>query len=86
MAVDIACMALYGPAPGLKGRTFELWVLNRWIFKFCTCNQYPTVRKRVRERKRENDIRWSHIVMRYNLKDSIITDAVVKLTLYILTL
>ena len=23
-------MAVYRPAFGLKGRTFELWVLNRW--------------------------------------------------------
>ena len=28
-------MAIYGPAPCLKGRTFELWVLNRWVFYFC---------------------------------------------------
>ena len=27
----------YGPAPGLKGRTFELWVLNRWVFDFWIC-------------------------------------------------
>ena len=24
LAVGVACMAIYGPAPGLKGRTFEL--------------------------------------------------------------
>ena len=23
-------MAIYGPAPGIKEKTFELWVLNRW--------------------------------------------------------
>ena len=28
-------MAIYRPAPGLKGRLFELWVLNRWLFNFC---------------------------------------------------
>ena len=32
LAVSVACMAMYGPAPGLKGRTFELWVFNRWFF------------------------------------------------------
>ena len=26
---------IYRPAPDLKGRTFELWVLNKWVFKFC---------------------------------------------------
>ena len=30
LAVGVACMAVYRPAFGLKGRTFELWVLNRW--------------------------------------------------------
>ena len=24
-AVGVACMAIYGPAPGFKGRTFKLW-------------------------------------------------------------
>ena len=28
-------MAIYGPAPGLHGRTFEVWVHNRWVFNFC---------------------------------------------------
>ena len=28
-------MAMYGPALGLEGRTFELWVLNRWVFNVC---------------------------------------------------
>ena len=26
---------IYWPAPGFKGKTFELWVLNRWVFNFC---------------------------------------------------
>ena len=30
LAVDIACMAIYWPTPGFKGRTFKLCVLNRW--------------------------------------------------------
>ena len=29
VAVGVACRAMYGQAPGLKGRTFKLWVLNR---------------------------------------------------------
>ena len=28
LAVGVACMATYGPAPGLKGRTFELKLLT----------------------------------------------------------
>ena len=28
-------MASYRPALGFKGRTFELWALNRWVFNFC---------------------------------------------------
>ena len=28
-------MATYGPAPGLNGRTFQLWVLNGWVVNFC---------------------------------------------------
>ena len=35
LAVSAACMALYGLAPVFKGRTFELWVPNRWRFNFC---------------------------------------------------
>ena len=32
LAVSVACMAIYGPAPGLKKKTriFYLWVLYRW--------------------------------------------------------
>ena len=35
LAVGIACMPVYGPVPGFKGRTFEIWVLNRQVFNFC---------------------------------------------------
>ena len=35
LAVGVACMAIYGPAPGFKGRTIGLWVLNTWVFNFC---------------------------------------------------
>ena len=28
-------MTMYWPAPGFKGKTFELWVLNRRVFNFC---------------------------------------------------
>ena len=35
LAADIACMAIYRPAPGLKGITFEVWVLNRQVLNFC---------------------------------------------------
>ena len=35
LAVSVACMAIYRPTPGLKGRTFKLCVLTRWDFNFC---------------------------------------------------
>ena len=35
LAVSVACMATYWPAPGFKGRTFKLFVLTRWDFDFC---------------------------------------------------
>ena len=35
MAVRVACMAIYWPTPGFKGRTFKLSVLIRWDFNFC---------------------------------------------------
>ena len=35
LAVSVACMAIYWPTPGFKGRTFELCVLTRWDFNFC---------------------------------------------------
>ena len=34
----LACTATYGPAPGFKGKTFELRVLNRCFFNFCLGN------------------------------------------------
>ena len=34
LAVSVACMAIYWPTPGFKGRTFKLCVLNRWDFNF----------------------------------------------------
>ena len=35
MAVSVACMAIYWPTLGFKGRTFKLCVLTRWDFNFC---------------------------------------------------
>ena len=35
LAVSVACMAIYCPTPGFKGRTFKLRVLTRWDFNFC---------------------------------------------------
>ena len=31
-------MAIHGPAPGFKGRTFELQDLNSRVFNFCICS------------------------------------------------
>ena len=54
-------MAIYGPAPGSKGRSFELWVLhNRRDLNFCIRssplrerdNRDSTKRKRERDRDR----------------------------------
>ena len=35
LAVSVACMAIYWPSPGFRGRTFKLCVLDRWDFNFC---------------------------------------------------
>ena len=35
LAVGEACMAFFWPTPGLKGRTFEFWALNKWVFNCC---------------------------------------------------
>ena len=35
LEVSIACMAIYSPTPGFKGRTFKLCVLTTWDFNFC---------------------------------------------------
>ena len=35
LAVNVACMTMYWPTPGFKGRTFTLCVLTRWDFNFC---------------------------------------------------
>ena len=35
LAVSVACMAIYRPTPGFKGRTFKLCVFIRWDFNFC---------------------------------------------------
>ena len=38
LAVSVACMAIYRPTPGSKGRTCKLCVLTRWDFNFCVCS------------------------------------------------
>ena len=35
LAVGAACIAIYWPTTGFKGRTFKLCALNRWEFNFC---------------------------------------------------
>ena len=40
-------VATYGPPPGFKGRTFELWVLNKWVLNLLR-PQYPTARRKDR--------------------------------------
>ena len=35
MAISVACMAIYWPTPGFKGRMCKLCVLNGWDFNFC---------------------------------------------------
>ena len=35
LAVSVAYMTIYWPAPGFKGRTPKLCVLTRWDFNFC---------------------------------------------------
>ena len=35
IAVSVACMAMYRPTAGFKGRTFKLCVFHRWDFNFC---------------------------------------------------
>ena len=31
----VACLAINWPTPGVKGTTFEPWVLSRWDLNFC---------------------------------------------------
>ena len=35
LAVSTACMAIYWPTPGFKGKTFKPCALTRWDFNFC---------------------------------------------------
>ena len=35
LAVGVACIVIFWPAQGFNGRTFELYVLNRWDLNFC---------------------------------------------------
>ena len=35
LAVSVACMAIYWPTPGFKGRTYKLCALNGLNFNFC---------------------------------------------------
>ena len=56
-AIGAACVALFRPTSGFKGRTFELLILlNRWDPNFCACMS-PTAwdRQRRRERERERE-------------------------------
>ena len=34
LAAGVARIAIYGPASGLRGGTFELWALNERVFNF----------------------------------------------------
>ena len=54
MTVGVAYMAINIPAPGFKERTFELWVLNRWVFNFYVCST-PLRGKGVGERQTQRD-------------------------------
>ena len=35
LTVSVACVAIYRPTPGFKGRPFKLSILTRWDFNFC---------------------------------------------------
>ena len=35
LAVGKACMAIFRPTSGFKGKIFELLVLKGWVFNFC---------------------------------------------------
>ena len=35
LVVSVACMTIYWPTPGYKGRTLKICVLTRWDFNFC---------------------------------------------------
>ena len=35
LAASVACMAIYWPTPGFKGRTSTLCLLTRWDLNFC---------------------------------------------------
>ena len=50
LAVSVACMAIYWPTPGFKGRTFKLCVLTRWDFNFCVRSS-PLRGNRIRIRR-----------------------------------
>ena len=58
-------MAIYGPAPGLKGRTFELWVLNKWVFNFCGGETTASEQERERERERERKVGWAQLAYKF---------------------
>ena len=41
LTVAEACMAIFWPTPGFEGKSFEIWVLNRWsvtVLNFCVCS------------------------------------------------
>ena len=35
LVVGVACMEMYRSAPGIGGRTFKIWFLDRWVSNFC---------------------------------------------------
>ena len=45
LAVSVACVAIYWPTPGFKGRTFKLYVLTRWDFNFCVRSSHSRGKK-----------------------------------------
>ena len=59
LAVCLACMAMYGPTPCLKGRAFELWVVNRRVL----ISAFAVARCRV---MKQINI-WEYMCLHYNV-------------------
>ena len=58
-----------GPSPGLKRRTFKLWVLNRWDLNFCVRSSplqglWQTARSKARLRCAKMRRAWRDVVVR----------------------
>ena len=67
-------MAIFWPTPSFKGKTFELWVINRWVFNFCIHS--TPLQGATQQKQSVKQINFTPLVKRWGKKMSTINPVV----------